>query len=254
MTQEKKVFIVGAGPGDPELITVKGARLLEEADVVVYAGSLVNRAILDRCAERCEIHDSGGMTLEQQIDVMVAAVAAGKRVVRLHTGDPSLYGAISEQIDRLRQRGVACEIVPGVSSLQGAAARLGIEYTVPGGTQTLICTRAPGRTPVPERERAAALAAHGTTLVFFLSAGLVEDLVRECVAAGRTPDTPAAWIYRATWEDERSCVTTLAELPRSLAEAGIDKHALIVIGECLDRDVAARSLLYHPDFSHGARI
>lgn len=248
-----KVHIVGAGPGDPELITVKGARLLASADLVVYAGSLVCEEILKHCREGCTLRDSAGMTLEEQVEEMEGAVLAGKAVVRLHTGDPSLYGAIGEQMRLLERKGIACEIVPGVSSLQGAAARLGIEYTVPGGTQTLICTRMSGRTPVPERESVECLASHGSTMVLFLSADRVGDFVDACLRAGRSPDTPAAWIYRATWRDERSAVTTLAGLRASLAESGVTKHALIVLGDCLDADVSARSMLYHPGFSHGAR-
>lgn len=251
--QSNYIHIVGAGPGDPELITVKGARLLSEADFVLYAGSLVNDKILSHCRPGCELCDSAGMTLEEQIGAMCGALSKGGNVVRLHTGDPSLYGAISEQIRLLEEKGITCEIIPGVSSLQGAAARLGIEYTIPGGTQTLICSRMSGRTPVPEAENAKSLAGHNATMVFFLSADKAGELVEDCMAAGRDPDTPAAWIYRATWDDERKCVTTLKELPRSLSDAGITKHALIVIGDCLDRDRSARSLLYHPDFSHGAR-
>lgn len=248
-----KVFIVGAGPGDPELITLKGARLLERADLVVYAGSLVNDEILGRCKQGCRVLDSAVMTLEEQIGEMTRAADAGKLVVRLHTGDPSLYGAIGEQLARLRANSVSCEIVPGVSSLQGAASRLGIEYTVPGGTQTLICTRVWGRTPVPEAESIEKLAAHGATLALFLSSARVEEVVAGCLRAGRSPETPAAWIYRATWPDEQSAVTTLGGLAESMKSSGIEKHALIVIGDCLNPDGFSRSLLYHPDFSHGRR-
>lgn len=251
--ESKKIYIVGAGPGDPELITLKGARLLGGADLVVYAGSLVNCAVLKHCSPSCRLFDSASMTLEEQVETMAEAVMKGESVVRLHTGDPSLYGAISEQMRLLAESGIECEIVPGVSSLQGAAARLGIEYTVPGGTQTLICSRISGRTPVPEEESLDRLAAFGSTVVLFLSADRAEDVVTSCLKAGRTPDTPAAWIYRATWDDEQKCVTTLEDLPASLERAGITKHALIVIGDCLAPDRSARSLLYHPDFSHGAR-
>ncbi|MDR1944087.1 MAG: precorrin-4 C(11)-methyltransferase [Synergistaceae bacterium] len=249
----KKVYIVGAGPGDPGLITVKGARLMESADFVLYAGSLVNEEILKGAPIDCVIEDSSGMTLEEQVEAMAGAVSRGGVVVRLHTGDPSLYGAISEQITRLGSLGIECEIVPGVSSLQGAAARLGVEYTVPGGSQTLICTRMSGRTPTPESERLEALASHGSSLVVFLSADRAGAIVEECLRAGRSPKTPAAWIYRATWPDEESAVTTLEDLPRSLEDAGITKHALIIIGDCLDRDSSSRSLLYNPVFTHGAR-
>ncbi|MDR3254976.1 MAG: precorrin-4 C(11)-methyltransferase [Synergistaceae bacterium] len=249
---DKKVFIVGAGPGDPELITLKGARLLASADFVLYAGSLVNAEILRGAREGCILLDSSGMTLEEQVDAMSEAVLKGI-VVRMHTGDPSLYGAISEQIFALRSRGIECEIIPGVSSLQGAAARLGVEYTVPGGSQTLICTRMSGRTQVPAAESMESLASHGSTLAVFLSADRAGAVAQECIKAGRSPESPAAWVYRATWPDEMSAVTTLDGLARSLAEAGVTRHALIVIGDCLDRETSSRSLLYDPSFSHRAR-
>jgi precorrin-4/cobalt-precorrin-4 C11-methyltransferase len=225
-------------------LTLKGARLLESAGFVLYAGSLVNERILDRCRADCQKVNSINLTLEEQIDAMTKAVALERRVVRLHTGDPCLYGAISEQISRLRENGVECEIVPGVSSLGGAAARLGIEYTIPGGTQTLICTRMEGRAPAPAEEDLAGLAAHGASLALFLSSGMADEVSRKCMSAGMPADTPAAWIYRATWEDERSRVVTLEELPRSMEEAGVRNHALIIIGNCLKRDPRARSLLY----------
>lgn len=253
MESTRKVYIVGAGPGDPELMTLKGARLLASADLVLYAGSLVNERVLSYCREGCEIMNTAGMTLEEQVEAMSRAALSGGTVVRLHTGDPSLYGAISEQIYRLHEKNIDFEIIPGVSSLQGAAARLGVEYTVPGGTQTLICTRMAGRTPVPEAQDIEALAVHGATLVVFLSADMCGELVRKCLAAGMSPGVKAAWIYRATWEDERMCVTTLEDLPRSVSDAGITKHALIVVGDCLDRDASARSLLYSGGFSHGYR-
>jgi precorrin-4/cobalt-precorrin-4 C11-methyltransferase len=249
---EPRVFIVGAGPGDPELLTRKGDRLLREADLVVWAGSLVNPELLSVCRPDCVRIDSARTTLEEQVEAMAAAARAGRTVVRLHTGDPSLYGAIGEQLRALRARGVAAEIVPGVSSLQGAAARLGIEYTVPGGTQTLIATRTAGRTPVPEEESLARLAALGTTLAVFLSADRGEEILRACREAGRSPDEPAAWVYRATWPDERIGRCTLGTLSASLEEAGIRNHALIVIGRCLEPG-EVRSLLYDGGFAHGFR-
>jgi precorrin-4/cobalt-precorrin-4 C11-methyltransferase len=210
----------------------------------MYAGSLVNERILDICPAGCEKVNSIDLELDAQVGMMTDAVRAGRSVVRLHTGDPSLYGAISEQIERLGKNGIECEIVPGVSSFQAAAARFGIEYTIPGGTQTLICTRVTGRTPVPEAEDLSALASHGAPLVIFLSSGMAEAVADKCISAGMPGDTPAAWIYRVSWEDERSCLTTLEELPRSMKEAGITKHALIIIGECLSRDPGSRSILY----------
>jgi precorrin-4/cobalt-precorrin-4 C11-methyltransferase len=243
-----KVFIVGAGPGDPELLTLRGASLLDAADAVLYAGSLVNEKILSRCRAECEIANSEFMPLEDQISFMARVVDGGGMAVRLHTGDPSLYGAISEQMRRLRERNIECEIVPGVSSLQGAAARLGVEYTTPGGTQTLICTRAAGRTAVPEAEDIERLASHGATLAVFLSAPMAEAIAAKCVSAGMSPDTPAAWIYRATWEDEKMRVTTLENLSVSMDEAGIKNHALIIIGHCLAVDGKPRSMLYTKGF------
>ena len=240
-----KIYIVGAGPGDPELLTLRAKRLLESADFVMYAGSLVNERILDICPAGCEKVNSIDLNLDEQIAMMTEIVRKGWFVVRLHTGDPSLYGAISEQIERLGENGIECEIIPGVSSFQAAAARFGIEYTVPGGTQTLICTRVTGRTPVPDAEDLSALASHGASLAIFLSSGMAGDVVEKCVSAGVPRDTPAAWIYRATWEDESSCITTLEELPTSMMEAGITKHALIIIGECLRRDPGSRSILYN---------
>jgi precorrin-4/cobalt-precorrin-4 C11-methyltransferase len=248
-----KIYIVGAGPGDPDLITVKGAKLLMGAGFILYAGSLVNAEILRLAPPGCTLADSSGLTLEEQVSAMAEAIEKGLAVVRLHTGDPSLYGAISEQIFMLNQKNIDCEIVPGVSSLQGAAARLGIEYTVPGGSQTLICTRMAGRTPTPEAEGMKSLASHGSTIAVFLSADKAREIALACMASGRSPDTPAAWIYRATWPDEKMAVTTLAGLADSLREAEVTKHALLVIGDCLDRDRSSRSLLYDPDFSHGAR-
>ena len=246
------VHIVGAGPGDPELLTLKGRRLLEEADLVLYAGSLVIPRILACCGPEARKVDSAPLSLEAQVDLLAEAALEGLRVVRLHTGDPSLYGAIGEQIRPLRERGVEVRLVPGVSSLQAAAAALGVEYTVPGGTQTLVCTRAPGRTPVPEAESLRVLAATGATLAVFLSAEHAPAVVASCLEAGLAPDTPAAWVYRASWPDQRVGRTTLEHLASSLEEAGIRRHALLVIGRCLDPgDV--RSLLYHPSFAHGHR-
>ncbi|MDR1137222.1 MAG: precorrin-4 C(11)-methyltransferase [Synergistaceae bacterium] len=246
-----KVFIVGAGPGDPELLTLKGSRLLKAADLVIYAGSLVNEKILETCKEGCEKVNSLYLSLEKQAEMMKKAVLCGLSVVRLHTGDSCLYGAISEQIGLLSELGVECEIVPGVSSFQGAAARLGIEYTIPGGTQTLICTRMAGHTPVPDSEDLERLASHGTSLVLFLSAEMADAAAEKCVSAGLRKETPAAWVYRATWDDERMCVTTLENLSRSMTEAGITNHALIVVGECLKRDPSSRSMLYSHGFEGG---
>lgn len=246
------IHFVGAGPGAPDLITLRGARLLGEADVVVYAGSLVNPALLEQCKPDCELHDSSRMTLPAIMDVLREAALAGKTCVRLHTGDPSLYGAIGEQMRQLDAWGIPYDVVPGVSSLFGAAAALKTEYTVPGGPQTLIVTRMEGRTPMPERERLALLAAHGCTVVLFLSATLLADAQEELLAGGYDPATPVALVYRATWPDEAIYRCTVATLAACAQEHGICRTTLVVVGEAL-RHSDARSLLYDPGFSHGYR-
>lgn len=246
------IHFVGAGPGAPDLITVRGQRLLDQADVVVYAGSLVNPELLASCKATCVAHDSAGMTLEQVIDVMSQAHAAGRDCVRLHTGDPSLYGAIREQMDALDELGIPYEVVPGVSSFLAAAAALGAEYTVPQVSQSVIVTRMEGRTPVPEGERLRAMAAHGCTMVLFLSAGLLEAAQQELLLGGYAPDVPCAIVYRASWPDEAVYRCTVATLAACAAEHGVRKTALVVVGEALGSH-AERSLLYHPGFSHGYR-
>lgn len=242
------VHFVGAGCGAPDLITVRGARLIAEADVVIYAGSLVNPELL-RCAkEGCELHDSARMTLEQVLAVIRAAEEAGKTTVRLHTGDPSLYGAVREQFDALDVLGIAYDVCPGVSALSGAAAALKAEYTLPEVSQTLIITRMEGRTPVPEREKLRALAAHGASMALFLSAGLLERVQAELLAGGYAPDTPAAIVYKASWPEERVFRCRVDELAAVAARNGIRKTALIVVGAFLGEG-HARSRLYAPDFS-----
>ena len=243
------VHFVGAGPGAVDLITVRGARLLEQADVVIYAGSLVNPALLDSVKPGCEVHNSAGMTLEEVLSVMREADAQGKDIVRLHTGDPSLYGAHREQMDLLDAAGIDYDVVPGVSSFCGAAASLKAEYTLPGVSQSVIITRMEGRTAVPEGERLRSMAAHGCTLVLFLSAGLLEEAAEELLAGGYAPDTPAAIVYKATWPDERVFRCTLATLAQTACEAGVKTTALAIVGDCLG-DAYDRSRLYDPTFSH----
>jgi len=242
------VWIVGAGPGDPELITLKGLRLLSEADLVVYAGSLINPEILRHCKEDAQVLDSSKMTLEEQVRVMADRAGKGLKVVRLHTGDPSLYGAIGEQIRALEALGVQCRIVPGVSSLQGAAAALGIEYTVPGVTQTLVCTRLPGRTPVPPKEDLRVYASTGATLALFLSSNMGDEAAKLCMEGGLSPDTPAAWVYRATWPDQRVGRARLGELGQRMKAEHVSHQALIIVGRCLEE--SRSSLLYDPAFTH----
>ena len=242
------VHFVGAGSGAPDLITVRGARLLGEADVIIYAGSLVNPALLDYAREGCQIHDSAKMTLEQVLEVIRAAEAEGKTTVRFHTGDSSIYGAVREQFDELGKMGVEYDVTPGVSAFCGAAASLKAEYTLPDVTQTVIITRMEGRTPVPERERIRALAAHGSTMVLFLSTGLLEGLQSELMAGGYAPDTPAAIVYKATWPEERIFRCPVCELARTAKENGVTKTALILVGGFLG-DTYDRSKLYDPSFT-----
>lgn len=246
------IYFVGAGPGDPELITVKGQKLLQAADVVVYAGSLVNPRLLEETGPGCAIYNSAVMTLEEVIAAMMPAAEAGKTVVRLHTGDPSIYGAIREQMDELDKRGLSYEVVPGVSSMFGAAAALKAEYTLPDVSQTVIVTRMEGRTPVPPSENITSLAAHQATMVIFLSAGQLDQLSRRLTEGGYDEDTPAALVYRASWPEEKVLRGTVATLPRLAREHGISKTALIVVGKFLGSDYQ-RSCLYHPDFTHSYR-
>lgn len=246
------IHFVGAGPGAEDLITLRGAKHLAEADVVIYAGSLVNPALLKNCREDCEIYDSASMTLEAVLAVMDQAEAENKTTVRLHTGDPSIYGAIREQMDALDARGYAYDVTPGVSSFCGAAAALRAEYTLPNVSQTVIITRAEGRTPVPEREQLKKLASHGSTMVLFLSSSLLEKAQRELLEGGYDPDTPAAIVYKATWPDERVFRCTVSTLAQTARENHVTKTALITVGGFLG-DRYDRSLLYDPGFSHGCR-
>ena len=242
------VYFVGAGPGAPDLITVRGQELLKRADIIIYAGSLVNAQLLKAAPACCLIYNSAVMTLEEVVEVMVQGEREGKTIVRLHTGDPSLYGAIREQMDRLEEAGIAFEVCPGVSSFCGAAASLQAEYTLPGVSQTVIITRMEGRTPVPERERLRSLADHGSTLVLFLSTGLLKQVREELLAGGLSPDTPCAVCYKVTWEDEKILRGTLKQLPELAEAAGVRKTALIVVGEVLGSDYEL-SRLYAADFS-----
>lgn len=242
------VHFVGAGPGAKDLITVRGQRLLQHADIIIYAGSLVNPALLEYAKQDCKIYNSAEMTLEQVIDVMRRGAAKGKEIVRLHTGDPCLYGAIREQMDALDRFGIGYEVCPGVSSFCGAAAALKAEYTLPGLTQTVIITRAEGRTAVPSAERLGDLAAHGATMVLFLSAGLVQSVQEQLLAGAYTDDTPCAIVYKATWEDEKIIRGRLCNLAKMAEENGIRKTALIAVGDFLGGDYEL-SRLYAADFS-----
>lgn len=242
------VHFVGAGPGAVDLITVRGQRLLQEADIIIYAGSLVNKELLKNAGTDCEIYNSAKMTLDEVIEVMKLGNDTGKMTVRLHTGDSSLYGAVREQMDRLNIYGISYEVCPGVSSFCGAAAALKTEYTLPGVSQTVIITRMAGRTPVPEKESMKLLAAHGATMVIFLSTGLLKELREELYLGAYLESTPCAIVYKATWEDEKILRGTLRDLPRMAEKNGITKTALVVVGDFLGDDYEL-SKLYDPYFT-----
>ena len=246
------VHFVGAGPGAPDLITVRGARLLEEADVVIYAGSLVNPELLRMCREGCEIHNSAFLTLEQVLLLMESAEAEGKTTVRLHTGDPSVYGAIREQMDALEKKGISFDIVPGVSSFCAAAASARAEYTLPGVSQSVILTRMAGRTPVPDREAISSLAAHGASMAVFLSAGMLSALQEELLKGAYTEDTPACIVYKASWPEEKVLPCTVGSLAAVGQKNSVEKTALILVGDFLNGSFD-RSCLYDPSFSTGFR-
>ncbi len=246
------VHFVGAGCGSADLITLRGKALLEAADLVIYAGSLVNPELLGFAPDGCRVLDSSMMTLDEVIAEMSAAERGGLTTVRLHTGDPSIYGAIREQMDALDRLGIGYDVCPGVSSFCGAAAALRAEYTLPGVSQTVILTRMEGRTPVPESESIRSLAAHGSTMVIFLSASMTEELSRRLTEGGYPPETPAAIVYKATWADEKVCRCTVATLAETARENGITKTALITVGGFLGSDHEL-SKLYDASFSTGFR-
>ena len=243
------VHIVGAGPGSVDLITVRGKRLLQEADVIIYAGSLVNKELLDGAKEGAALYDSARMTLEEVMEAVEEAEKKGLSTVRLHTGDPCLYGAVREQMDWMDKKGIAYDICPGVSSFCGAAAALGMEYTLPGITQSVIITRMAGRTPVPERESIRRMAAHGSSLVVFLSAGMLTELSEELMAGGCREDTPAAIVYKATWPDEKVVRCSVGTLAQAAGQEQIKKTALVIVGESVAQTGYERSKLYDPVFS-----
>ena len=242
------IYLVGAGSGAPDLITVRGQKLLQKADVVIYAGSLVNPALLEETKEDCEIYNSAKMTLEEVIQVMKQAEEQEKVTVRLHTGDPSIYGAIREQMDRLEEAGIPYESCPGVSSFCGAAAALNLEYTLPDVSQSVIITRMAGRTPVPEREEIESFAAHHATMVIFLSTGMLEELQVRLMEGGYEASTPAAIVYKATWPEEEKYICTVDTLAQTAKEHNITKTALIIVGDVVTHSNYRRSDLYHPAF------
>jgi len=242
------IRFVGAGCGAEDLITVRGQRLLQEADVIIYAGSLVNPKLLDVRKDGCRVYNSAEMTLEEVLSVMYEAEDRGWMTVRLHTGDPCLYGAIREQMDALDKKGISYDYTPGVSSFCGAAAALNMEYTLPDVSQSVVITRMAGRTPVPERESVRAFAAHQATMVLFLSTGLLEKTQEELIAGGYDPATPAAIVYKASWPDEKTVLCTVSTLAACARENGIKKTALIIVGDAVKQSNYARSELYNPTF------
>lgn len=245
----KTIHFVGAGSGAADLITLRGKQQLEEADIIIYAGSLVNPALLNYAKEDCEIFNSAQMTLEEVLDVMLRGTKEDKQIVRLHTGDPCLYGAIREQMDVLDREGIPYDYTPGVSSFCGAASALNLEYTLPDISQSVIITRMAGRTPVPEKESIESFAAHNATMVVFLSTGLLEELSQRLIAGGYTADTPAAIVYKATWDDEKSFICTVGTLAETARKNNITKTALMIIGNVVGCTGYDRSKLYDPGFT-----
>lgn len=243
------VHFVGAGSGAPDLITLRGRNFLEQADVIIYAGSLVNPALLDYKKEGCAVYNSAKMTLEEVLEVMFDAEQKGLTTVRLHTGDPCLYGAIREQMDVLDEKGIAYDYTPGVSAFSGAASALNLEYTLPEVSQSVIITRMAGRTPVPDRESIESFAAHHATMVVFLSTGMLEELSKRLVAGGYSEDTPAAIVYKATWPDEKKFICTVGTLAETARDNNITKTALMIIGDAVAHTNYDRSKLYDPGFT-----
>lgn len=242
------VYFVGAGPGAPDLITVRGMCLLQKADVIIYAGSLVNTELLSYAKEDCRVYNSAEMTLEEVLDVMEESEKESLITIRLHTGEPSVYGAVREQMDALDERGIVYESCPGVSACFGAAASLNLEYTLPEVSQSLILTRMAGRTSVPDRESIESFAAHRASMAIYLSTGMLEELSRRLVAGGYGPDTPAALVYKATWPEEKALICTVESLARTAEENKITKTALVLVGDAIAHRHYAKSRLYAADF------
>ncbi|MCR5283573.1 MAG: precorrin-4 C(11)-methyltransferase [Lachnospiraceae bacterium] len=247
------VHFVGAGPGAVDLITVRGLKLLKQADVIIYAGSLVNPELLNEAKKEARIHNSAYMTLEEVMDVIRSAHKEGLEIVRLHTGEPSIYGAVREQMDLLDSEGIAYDSTPGVSACFGAAASLNLEYTLPGISQTLIITRAAGRTGVPEKESLRELAKHRASMAIYLSAGLLDTVAEELTAGGYTQDTPAALVYKATWKEEKRVLCTIGTLREAADSEGISKTAVVLVGDAIRHAAFERSKLYDPAFTTGFR-
>ncbi len=242
------VYFVGAGPGAADLITVRGMNLLKKADVIIYAGSLVNPELLDYAKNGVQIFNSAKMTLDEVLEVIFKAESEKKMTVRLHTGEPSIYGAVREQMDALDEKKIRYESVPGVSACFGAAASLNLEFTLPEISQTLIITRLAGKTSVPESESIASLASHKSSMAIYLSAGMLEKLSWELIKGGLEPSTPAAIVYKATWQDEKKFICTVGSLPKVASENKITKTAVVLVGDAISQTGYAKSRLYAPDF------
>lgn len=254
MQDSKTVYFVGSGPGDPELITVKAKKLVEQADVIIYSGSLLNPKILEYAKKDAELHDAALIDREKISQILKEAAMEGKLAIRFHDGDPALFSTIREQIDKLEAEGITCKVVPGVTAILGAAADLKLELTLPGVTQSLIITRAELRTPVPERETISELAKHGATMAFYLSVHLIGDVVKELLKGGvYTEKTPAAVVYRATWEDEKIIKGTLGDIAEKVRKARIIKTALIIVGDVIAPAKYEHSKVYDAKFTHGYR-
>jgi len=256
MPETRTVYFVGAGPGDPDLITLRAKKLVEEADTIIYSGSLLNPRILEYTKQGVELYDAAIIDREKIYQILHASANEGKVVLRFHDGDPALFSTIREQIDRLESDGINCKVVPGVTALLGAAADMNLELTLPGITQTLIITRAELRTPVPKRESIAELAKHGATMAFYLSVHLIEDIVNEMLkgdGGAYTEKTPVAVVYRATWGDEKIIKGTLGDIAKRTKEAKIIKTALIIVGEVIAPSKYEYSKVYDAGFTHGYR-
>ncbi len=246
------VFFVGCGPGDPELITVKAKKLIQKADVVVYSGSLIPPTILKLC-KKGKLFDAAGLVREEIFDILYKNAKKDKLVVRLHDGDPSIYGAIKEQIDNLKEKGISSQVVPGVTAFLASAASLGTQLTLPGVTQTIIVTRAESRTKVPKREKISELAKHKATLVFYLSVHLLSDIVKESLAGGYKKSTPVAVVYRASWKDQKIVKGTLGDITKKVRDEKITKTAIVIVSDAIDSKSYEYSKLYDKKFSHGYR-
>lgn len=247
-SKDRKITIVGAGPGDPELITLKGKKAIENADILIYAGSLVNREVLNYNKKNAKIYNSATMNLGEIIDVIVDGVEKGLNVVRVHTGDPSIYGAIKEQIDELKKYSIDVDIIPGVTSLFAATSSLKAELTLPEVSQTIIITRPEGRTPKPEKEKIKDLAKHQATMAIYLGVGMIDKVVNDLIEGGYNENTPVAVVYHASWEDEKIVKGTLKNISEKVKDAGIIKTALIIVGEVLNPKYYEYSKLYDKDF------